>query len=281
MPRAPDYELAEKDYMLGMKYKDIAEKYNVSINTVKSWKTRYKWSRKGVRTKKEKVCTQKEDAPIAKAIKNIVENEEAELTDKQRLFCLFYVKYWNATKAYKKAYDCSYQVANTNGSRLLVKASVKSEIERLKKEIREGFAIEPMAILQKYADIAFADITDFVEFGKKPIIVGHSEDGTPKEIELNYVDFKNSTEIDGTLVSEVKQGKEGVSIKLVSKEKAFEKLEKYYDLIPDTWKRKIEEEKLAIQKQKIEEEEGTTESDGFLEALKREVSEVWNDVEED
>ena len=38
--RGPDYELAEKDYMDGMKYKDIAIKYNVSINTVKSWKTK-------------------------------------------------------------------------------------------------------------------------------------------------------------------------------------------------------------------------------------------------
>lgn len=38
-------EQAEQDYMLGMKYKDIAEKYEVSINTAKSWKQRYGWSR--------------------------------------------------------------------------------------------------------------------------------------------------------------------------------------------------------------------------------------------
>ncbi len=61
--RAPDYKLAEKDYMTGMKYKDIAVKYGVSLNTVKSWKTRYKWNKKGVHTKKEKVCTQKKGAP--------------------------------------------------------------------------------------------------------------------------------------------------------------------------------------------------------------------------
>ena len=36
---------AEDDYMLGMSYKDIAAKYNVTINTVKSWKQRYEWSR--------------------------------------------------------------------------------------------------------------------------------------------------------------------------------------------------------------------------------------------
>lgn len=44
---------AEKDYMAGMKYKDIAEKYDVSINTVKSWKQRYSW-KKGMHTKGKK-----------------------------------------------------------------------------------------------------------------------------------------------------------------------------------------------------------------------------------
>lgn len=49
-----NYQLAEKDYKAGMKYKDIAEKYGVTLNTVKSWKTRY-WSAE----KKRKVCTPK------------------------------------------------------------------------------------------------------------------------------------------------------------------------------------------------------------------------------
>lgn len=50
---------AEADYQRGMKYKEIAEKYGVSINTVKSWKQRHSWQRqkgapivKGVHTKK-------------------------------------------------------------------------------------------------------------------------------------------------------------------------------------------------------------------------------------
>ncbi|WP_153124655.1 phage terminase small subunit [Peribacillus tepidiphilus] len=52
---------AEKDYVKGMKYKDIAEKYGVSLNTVKSWKKRYGWNRdrgapseKGVHTKNKR-----------------------------------------------------------------------------------------------------------------------------------------------------------------------------------------------------------------------------------
>ncbi len=60
--KATNAELAYQDYLNGMKYKEIAEKYGVTINTVKSWKTRYKWSKEGeksVHTKKKKVCTQK------------------------------------------------------------------------------------------------------------------------------------------------------------------------------------------------------------------------------
>lgn len=59
MSEAQNYILAEKDYMAGMKYKDIAAKYGVTLNTVKSWKVRYGWNKKGVHTKSEKVCTQK------------------------------------------------------------------------------------------------------------------------------------------------------------------------------------------------------------------------------
>ena len=60
--KATNAELAYQDYIKGMKYKEIAEKYGVTINTVKSWKTRYKWSKDGkksVHTKTGKVCIQK------------------------------------------------------------------------------------------------------------------------------------------------------------------------------------------------------------------------------
>ncbi|WP_420811555.1 phage terminase small subunit-related protein [Ligilactobacillus murinus] len=47
---------AKLDYLAGMKYKDIAEKYNVALSTIKYWKTRNGWQR----TKKlKKVCVQK------------------------------------------------------------------------------------------------------------------------------------------------------------------------------------------------------------------------------
>ncbi|WP_242321689.1 helix-turn-helix domain-containing protein, partial [Bacillus cereus group sp. BfR-BA-01312] len=35
------YKLAFKDFLEGVKYKDIANKYSVSVSTVKSWRSRY------------------------------------------------------------------------------------------------------------------------------------------------------------------------------------------------------------------------------------------------
>ncbi|GIN07489.1 hypothetical protein J1TS1_16340 [Shouchella clausii] len=54
---------AEKDYKKGMKYKDIAEKHNVSINTVKSWERRYEWSREKGAPSEKSVHTKKKGAP--------------------------------------------------------------------------------------------------------------------------------------------------------------------------------------------------------------------------
>jgi uncharacterized protein YjcR len=56
---AEKHVLAEQDYLEGLKYKEIAEKYDVSLNTVKSWKQRHGWNRekgahspKGMHTKR-------------------------------------------------------------------------------------------------------------------------------------------------------------------------------------------------------------------------------------
>ncbi|ENJ9653537.1 hypothetical protein AB2T14_001145 [Clostridium botulinum] len=56
--RGPDIkEQAKKDYLQGMKYKDLALKYEVSLNTIKSWVKRHGWSeekkQKGAHKKKK------------------------------------------------------------------------------------------------------------------------------------------------------------------------------------------------------------------------------------
>lgn len=60
---AEKYVLAEKDYVKGMKYKDIAEKYGVSLNTVKSWKKRYGWNRDRGAPSEKSVHTKNRGAP--------------------------------------------------------------------------------------------------------------------------------------------------------------------------------------------------------------------------
>lgn len=60
---------AYADYLAGMKYKDIAAKYNVSINTVKSWQKRHNWTKecapeKGAHKSKKGAPSGKTGAPI-------------------------------------------------------------------------------------------------------------------------------------------------------------------------------------------------------------------------
>lgn len=236
-------DLAKEDYMQGMKYKDIATKYNVSLNTIKSWKQRYEWNRKSMHTNK-KVCTQIKNTkeyvhePIIEEVKEIAVNNK--LTDKQKLFCIYYIKYFNATKAYQKAYECDYITANTNGYRLLVNACIKTEIQRLKEYKLNRAMLSEEDIFQRYIDIAFADITDFIEFGRKEIEVDE------KIIEVNYLDFKESNEIDGAIVSEISNGKNGVSIKLHDKMKALQWLSDRMDLLPTHTRIKLENEQKKL-----------------------------------
>lgn len=74
-----DKDVAVKDYIAGMSYKDIADKYNISESAVKSWASRY-WNKdnkiKAERKKakyrnrnEKKVATEKENKKVAKSRK--------------------------------------------------------------------------------------------------------------------------------------------------------------------------------------------------------------------
>ncbi|MBU8888107.1 phage terminase small subunit [Bacillus sp. FJAT-27001] len=54
---------AYKDYVKGMKYKDLAEKYGVSVNTIKSWKQRHGWEREKGAPSEKSVHTKKGGQP--------------------------------------------------------------------------------------------------------------------------------------------------------------------------------------------------------------------------
>lgn len=92
-------------------------------------------------------------------------------------------------------------------------------------------------VLELYIRIAFADITDYVEFGN------YTKDGKKG----SYVYLKDCDQVDGQLIEEVSVSASGGKIKLLDKTKALEKLEKFFDLFGiDAWKRFVEEQKLNV-----------------------------------
>ena len=151
---------------------------------------------------------------------------------------------------------------------------VKNEIHNLKQNRLNREFLSEEDIFQMYMDIAFADITDYVSFGRETVEVMGAFG--PLKREINTVRFKESDSVDGRLISEIKQGKDGASIKLADRMKALQWLSDHMDLATEEQKARIEQirAKTAIISGVDEEE---TEDDGFLEALKGEVSEVWEE----
>lgn len=261
--RDPNREIAKQLYLEsnGEKLlKDIANELGKSDSQIRKWKNNDKWddglkgnvtnATKGNVTNKKQVNETKIKANVIEELP-LIENDD--LTDKQRLFCIYYVKLFNATKAYQKAYECSLSTADSNGSRMLGNARVKNEIMRLKQHRMTGEFFDKYDVLQKYKDIAFADITDFTTFGTETVNT-IDDNGNEVEYEVNRMYFKDSAEIDGTIVTEVKQGKDGVSIKLADKMKALDFLVKYTDLLNDNELKqlKAEKERVTIEKTKAD-----------------------------
>lgn len=240
MSEEKKYILAEADYIAGMKYKDIATKYKVSLNTVKSWKKRYGWERKKGAHKNEKGCTQNIDkkTAVAEEVEQVMKNDG--LNDKQRLFCVLYVKCFNSTKAYKKAYQCSYETALTNGPALLGNTRIKKEIQRLKQNRLNREMLDESDIFQRYMDIAFADITDYVEFGQEEVEI-FDKNGIGRMVKVSVVHVKNDNEVDGTLLSEISKGKDGVKVKLLDKMKAMQWLSDHMDMATERQRAEIEQ----------------------------------------
>lgn len=278
-------------FLSGKKLIDIAVALDVPEGTVRSWKNRYGWDSNANATlqkPKHNVANRNaaEKKAVAKAVEHVMENPG--LTDKQRLFCVLYIRCFNATKAYQKAYGCRYEIAVTEGPALLRNPRVKEEITSLKQARLNQEMLDESDIFQKYMDIAFADITDFVEFGREkvqvmsafgPVEVQDPDTGekVPLMKEINIVRFRESSEVDGTLISEVKQGGDGASIKLPDKLKALEWLADHMNMATEEQKARVAAIKLRMGVSDEEE----MEDDGFLEALKGTAAEDWKEPEDE
>lgn len=257
MARAPDkrIEEARQLYLQGKKLVEIANQLNLPEGTVRRWKCTHKWDSE--RSDKKSERSEKTKKAAEREVEQVIENPV--LTDKQRLFCVYYIRSFNATKAYQKAYETDYLTAAASGPRMLRNVRVKEEILRLKQERLNREFLSESDVFQKYMDIAFADITDYLEFGTEevpvmaiygPVKTKDPETGEEKPLTkiVNTVRFKDSSEVDGTILAEVKQGRDGASIKLSDRMKALQWLSDHMNLATEEQKAKISQIKAQTER---------------------------------
>ena len=240
-----DWESIRAEFELSdISLKDLAEKHGIKPATLRSRKNREKWQKRGSpddatqhatqrnknATQRKNVATRKKVAP--KAVVELVESDE--LNEQQKTFCLLYLKYkFNQTKAYREAYGCDYRTAHANSYRMMANDGIRKYIKALKLELRNNSFIDIQDIIAEYEAQFSADITDYIRFGKKEIEVTgpfgpiKDEDGDVIMKEVNYVDFVESNQVDGTLIKAVRMGKDGPVVELYDKQKAMSELMKY------------------------------------------------------
>lgn len=243
--------------------RQIAEQLGIDEKKVAVWKQRDKWNvvqqspDTVVQQKKKTVVQQKpnkSNKQPKKRQKGVARGDppevDAELTEKQRMFVLEYMRDFNATRAAMAA-GYSKRTAYSIGWENLRKPEIQAEINRMKEQMAGELGLSVHRVIAEYLKIAFADSTDYVDFGatEEPVIgvAGpvYDEEGDPVTKTVSFVHFKSAYEVDGTLISKVKQGRDGVSIEFYDKMRALKELEKYLGYMD-------EETKLRVQKMQLE-----------------------------
>lgn len=233
------WELAEIDYVAGMKYREIAEKYGVSINTVKSWKVRHSWDRKGGGPRKRKRAhtmrtkaraqeareREERDEEKRKAMQTLVKVDK--INERQRLFALYYFQTHNATASYQRAYGCARAAASASAYKLLRNPAIAAAIREMQADRDATLLLTAGDVVDLYMRIAFADYGDFVS------------------IKGGAMKAKDIEEVDGQLIDSVSPTKDGVTIKLADRMKALRWLASYFELNPSDRHRAAYQSKMA------------------------------------
>lgn len=263
--RSPSRDEAKRMYLDSkgkMLLKDIAKAVGKQDTQIRRWKSLDHWNEElkgNVTIPKDNVTKQNngiEKPPKTELLPEEIETlNNEELTEKQRLFCLYYVRWFNATKAYQKAYSCDYFTAAANGPRLLGNARIKEEIQRIKDAKIKQTMYSTEDYFQKMIDIAYSDVTDYLSFGQE-----EAQDKNGNTFMMNVINLKESCDVDGTLIQEVKQGKDGIAVKLVSKEFALKWLDKHYSEATDLQKAQIEQLRAQTDKLKADNENAPDDS---------------------
>lgn len=134
------------------------------------------------------------------------------LTVKQEKFCNKYIECGNASEAYRFAYGCKNWTDKTvweRASTLLRNDKVATRVDDLKAEVKAKSDITKERILEEMSAILEAKITDYLEF-----------DGTS----IKFKDFSDLTERQVRAIESVKQGKNGIELKLHGKNWSIDRI---------------------------------------------------------
>lgn len=271
--RSPNRDIAKDMYLKAkgdIKLKDIANELGIKDTQVRKWKSEENWDKelKGTLSKKEKEQRKKN---VTKKIKEPKEPDYSknnylevdELTERQRTFCEIFIQYPIAYKAAIKA-GYSPSSAYSEASRLLKNVKVKSYIDYLRQIKKEILLFNIDDIVEKQMKIAFADITDYMEFGREwipvmskngPIIYNNPTTGQQEILKqsINSARLKESWEVDGSLIKEVNVSRQGTSIKLHDSQKAMDWLRDFFNYNPEhRYKKEFDSKKLQLERERFE-----------------------------
>lgn len=180
---------------------EIAERLGVRPGTVRSWKSRGKWSEKCNAT--DSVATlvatsearRRRKAQTRKKIAQVI--DESGLTEREKNFCLAVISCWNYTQAaFRAGYTGDYNTVKNTAYELMRREDVKAEIKRLKAIKREQILADGDDLLELAQRVVFSDITDIAKF------------------KGSTVKLKSDQEVDGQLIKKVGSGRYGPTVEL-------------------------------------------------------------------
>ncbi len=234
---------AKQDYLSGMKQKDICDKYNISINTLKSWIKRYGWSEEKKNYNKKGAPKNKRGAPLNNA--NAIGNDGGAPPGNL-----------NAIKhgAYQSIYA---DMLNTEDQILfnIIQPSINvdDEIRLIRLKIAK--------LLNREKDFFYN------AFGMK-VVKEISEEDRTAGINACMDQLRRLIETKASMITDTEK------LQLEKEKFEFNKYKSDIEL-------QLKKERLELDKIKIQAEDEEYEDDGFIDALKGQISEVWEDAEED
>lgn len=124
------------------------------------------------------------------------------LSIKRENFCNYYIECGNASEAYRRSYSCKGwkdEAVWVKASSLLCDFKIKSRIKEIQEELKKKSDITKEEILSMLRSFMYADIRNFL---------------TIKDGIVTFKDSSDWTDEMALQVESIKQGKDGIEIKL-------------------------------------------------------------------